>query len=71
MMFDFVGTRIDEGDKAVYCRTIGSHVVMEDVKVHGFTDTMVKIDPLSVRDTRKGYTLCNPDKLVVYEKVRI
>ena len=70
MMFDFVGTRIDEGDRVVYCRQISHHVVMEDVKVHGFTDSMVKIDPLSVSDTRKGYTLCTPDKLVVYEKAR-
>jgi hypothetical protein len=43
---------------------------MEDVEVLGFTDSKVKITALSVNDERRGYTLCNPDRLVVWEKVR-
>ena len=68
-MFDFVGNRIDVGDRVVYCRVLSSKAVMEDVDVLGFTETMVKITPLSCKDAKRGYSLCNPDRLVVFEKV--
>lgn len=69
-MTDFVGTFLDVGDKVVYSRLLGSKLVMDDVEVLGFTDTKVKITALSVNDERKGYSLCMPTRLVVYEKVR-
>ena len=69
-MTDFVGTFLDVGDKVVYSRLLGSKLIMEDVEVLGFTDTKVKITALSVNDERRGYSLCSPDRLVVYEKVR-
>lgn len=66
-MKDFVGTILEVGDKVVYCRSVGSHVLMEDVEVLGFTDSKVKITALSVNDERRGYSLCSPDRLVVYD----
>ena len=68
-MTDFVGTFLDVGDKAVYCRVLNSKAVLEDVEVLGFTELMVKITALSCKDAKRGYSLCYPDKLVVCEKV--
>lgn len=67
-MTDFVGTFLDVGDKAVYSRLLGSKLVMDDVEVIGFTDSKVKITALSVNDERRGYSLANPNRLVVWEK---
>lgn len=67
-MRDFVGTQIDVGDKVVYSRLLGSKLLMEDVEVLGFTKEKVKVTPLSVPDERRGYSLANPNRLVVWEK---
>ena len=69
-MRDFVGVILEVGDKVVYSRQLGSALVMDAVEVLGFTDSKVKITALSVNDERKGYSLCNPNRLVVYKKVR-
>ncbi len=68
-MRDFVGVLLEVGDKVVYSRILGSKLVMEDVEVLGFTDSKVKITALSVSDDKRGYSLCSPERLVVYEKV--
>jgi hypothetical protein len=68
-MTDFVGTILEVGDEVVYSRILGSKLVMEKVEVLGFTDTKVKITALSANDDRRGYALCNPDRLVVVRKV--
>lgn len=68
-MKDFVGTILERGDEVVYSRVLGSKLVMEKVKVLGFTATKVKITALSWEDCKRGYALCNPDKLVVVGKV--
>ena len=69
-MRDFVGMLLEVGDKVVYSRLLGSKLVMDDVEVLGFTDTKVKITALSVNDERRGYSLCSPNRLVVWEKVK-
>ena len=69
-MRDFVGTQLDVGDKVVYSRMIGNRVFMEKVEVIGFTSCKVKITPLSCLDAKREYHPANPDKLVIYEKVR-
>lgn len=69
-MRDFVGVLLEVGDKVVYSRILGSKLVMDDVEVLGFSNSKVKITALSVTDDKRGYSLCNPDRLVVYEKVR-
>lgn len=68
-MTDFVGTILEVGDEVVYSRVLGSKLVMEKVEVLGFTDSKVKVTALSVSDDKRGYSLCNPDKLVVVVKV--
>jgi hypothetical protein len=68
-MKDFVGTILEVGDEVVYSRILGSKLVMEKVEVLGFTDTKVKVTALSCYDDRRGYSLCNPDRLVVVGKV--
>ena len=69
-MTDFIGNQINIGDKAVYCRMLGNRIAMEQVDIFGFTDTKVKITPLSCADDKRGYSLCTPEKLVVYEKAK-
>ena len=69
-MTDFVGTFLDVGDKVVYSRLLGSDLVMDDVEVLGFTNTKVKITPLSCADEKRGYALANPNRLVVWEKTK-
>ena len=69
-MRDFVGTVLEVGDEVVYSRILGSKLVMDVVEVLGFTNTKVKITALSVNDERRGYSLCSPNRLVVWEKVR-
>ena len=68
-MTDFVGRTLEIGDDVVYSRILGSKLVMEKVEVLGFTNTKVKVTPLSCADVGKGYTLCNPDRLVMVGKV--
>lgn len=67
-MRDFVGNLIEVGDKVVYSRTVGSKLDMVEVAVLGFTDTRVKVTPIGIGDHKRGYALCNPIKLVIYEK---
>lgn len=69
-MRDFVGVILEVGDKVVYSRLLGSKLVMDDVEVLGFTDTKVKITALSCNDEKRGYSVANPDRLVVWEKVK-
>lgn len=69
-MKDFVGTQIDIGDKAVYSRLLGGKLVMEEVEVFGFTDSKVRITPLSCMDEKRGYHPANPDRLVVVKKAK-
>jgi hypothetical protein len=69
-MRDFVGTQLDVGDKVVYSRMIGNKLEMIDTVVLGFTDSKVKIEPVSCSDDKRGYALCTPEKLVVYDYVQ-
>lgn len=64
---DFNGRPLSVGDNVVYSRILGSKLAMEAVEVLGFTDTKVKITALSCYDDKRGYSLCTPDKLVIYE----
>jgi hypothetical protein len=66
-MRDFVGTPLKVGDRVVYCKVIGSKLVMEAVEILGFTESRVKITPVSCADAKKGYSTCTPDKLVFVE----
>ena len=69
-MVDYVGKPLEVGDRVVYPKMFGSNMVKFTVEVYGFTDTKVKITPISVKDENRGYSLCSPDSLIIYEKVK-
>lgn len=68
-MKDFVGQKLEVGDKVVYCRTYGRSKDMRTTTVLGFTENSIKVEPYTYDGRQKGYNLVAPGNCVKYHEV--
>lgn len=66
-MYDFVGNKLEIGDKVVYCRTVDKQMDRVITTVVGFVGKSVKVEPYTWDGERRGYNTVDPYNCIKYQ----